>query len=58
MNSDIILNDALSARKTEPRRSAISRFWQPAESYEQQNIEAARIFLGGLGRYGGETGAW
>jgi hypothetical protein len=55
MKSDIILSDALSARQPQPRQSEISRFWQRAESYERENIEAAQIILRDVDRHGGET---
>jgi hypothetical protein len=55
MNSDIILNNPLSARQPQPRRSEISQFWQRVESYERENVEAARIILSDISRHGGET---
>jgi hypothetical protein len=36
-------------------RKAVAAFWERAERYREQNLEAAKIILGDIGKYGGES---
>ncbi len=39
----------------QPGRKAISTFWERVARFERENIEAARIILRDVNRYGGES---
>jgi hypothetical protein len=43
-----------AARQEKSTRREISTFWERVEKFQQQNIEAARIILRNVDRYGGE----